>query len=193
MVDCMKRSVTACCILLATQLAACTTGNGDPEQGTAIERAFLQAMVPHHSMAIEMAEMAQENSTIPEIGDIADAIIAAQGAEITELEQIHQRIFGTTLVPDEMAHEDLGLTMEEAGMDMDMEMLQGADPFDREFIDMMIPHHEGAIRMAEVLLEDSSDSELRALANGIVTAQTAEVAELNMIREQHYGDPHSGH
>jgi uncharacterized protein (DUF305 family) len=194
-----KHNVTVLFCLLATVilLAGCdaffSDDNGDSNQGSAIEQAFLEAMVPHHQMAIDMAEIAQERSTIAEIEAIADDIVANQGGEITQLEQIHQRIFGSALVPDEMAHERLGLTAEEAGMHMDMGMLQEADPFDREFIDMMIPHHEGAIRMAEVVLEDTGDSELRALANSIISDQTAEIQELSDIREEHYGEGNPGH
>ncbi|MDQ3024426.1 MAG: DUF305 domain-containing protein [bacterium] len=162
-------------------------GDAGPEAGGE-EQAFLQAMVPHHQMAIEMAQLAQQRATLPELLEMSSEIISTQGAEITQMEQIHQRLFGTTLVPDEMAHVDLGLTAEEAGMHMDMESLMEAESFDREFINMMIMHHQGAVRMAQVIQEHGEDFELNGLAQQIIAAQTAEISTLEALRLEHFGE-----
>lgn len=162
-------------------------GGGSNRQGNAIEKAFLQAMVPHHQMAIDMAEMALTDAQLAEIKAMAQDVIDAQTGEITQMGTIHTRLFNSTLVPDEMAHAELGLTMAEAGMDMNMDDLMGANPFDREFIDMMIHHHQGAIRMARVLRKNSPDAELLTLANAIITAQSAEIIDMNALRLAEYG------
>ena len=49
---------------------------------------------------------------------------------------------------------------------------------DRDFVAMMLPHHEGAIAMAQVELRYGHDPMLRKLAAAIVKSQTAEVAEM---------------
>ncbi len=84
--------------------------------GTNAERGFLQAMVPHHEAAIEMAEVAVERAESPEIKQLATAIRDAQGPEIEQMEKIHERRFGSALVPNEGGHEALGLSADEAGM-----------------------------------------------------------------------------
>jgi uncharacterized protein (DUF305 family) len=47
---------------------------------------------------------------------------------------------------------------------------------DRDFVLLMIPHHQGAIDMARVLLEHGTDPQLRAMAEAIIAAQEAEIA-----------------
>lgn len=154
----------------------------DAEQAPATnpQMAFLAGMVPHHEMAIEMAKMAESKAKKPDVKKLAGAIIKAQTAEIDEMKHIHQRLFGSALQADMMAHEKLGLSMKDAGMDMDMKMLEKAADFDRAFLEQMVPHHQGAIRMAkEVLKTDNVDSEVAALANKIISAQQKEIEMIN--------------
>jgi len=49
---------------------------------------------------------------------------------------------------------------------------------DRDFVTGMIPHHQGAIDMAKILLAHSQDAELRQLAEGIIAAQDKEIAQM---------------
>lgn len=81
----------------------------------------------------------------------------------------------------------LGLSMDDMGMSMDVEGLRTARPFDRAFIDQMIPHHQGAIRMARAQLENGRNAQLKAIATAIVEAQEREIAQMNAWRRDWYG------
>lgn len=54
------------------------------------------------------------------------------------------------------------------------------DP-DRDFAAMMIPHHQGAIDMAEAELRFGKDERLRRLAQGIIVEQRQEIAVMQII------------
>jgi uncharacterized protein (DUF305 family) len=179
-------------------LGVATAGcGGEDEQsagGNPTEQAFLEAMVPHHEAAIAMADVAERRAQSSEIRRLASDIGATQRPEIAEMRSIHERLFGSPLAPNEAAHEKLGLTAEEAGVDHEdaAATLARAKPFDRAFVDEMVPHHQGAIAMAEVLLPATDDAELRHLAEGIIATQEREIREMDAFREERYGAPVPG-
>ena len=54
------------------------------------------------------------------------------------------------------------------------------DP-DRDFAEMMIAHHQGAIEMAQIQLQYGKDEQLRRLAQGIIVEQQQEIATMRRI------------
>lgn len=168
-------------LVVVALVSAC--GGTDPQQ------AFLQSMVPHHRSAVEMAAAAESEAKTEFVRKLSSDITNSQTEEIGEMGQIHKRLFDAPLKPDMGAHSALGLSAEEAGMShMDgADMIQGKKPFDRAFVDAMVPHHEGATRMAEEVLDETEDPQLRKLAEGIIAAQKKEIAEMKRFREREYG------
>ena len=183
-------SVGALAVFIALFIAACG-GDDDSSDSASNEEhtdgAFISEMVPHHEAAIEMAQLAQTEAEHPEIKQLAARIIGSQGEEITQLEEAHQRLFGAPIGSED--HGDLGLSEEDSGMSHDTSALEGADPFDQAFIDMMIPHHQGAIRMSRIELASGSDLELKSLAEAIIEAQSSEIEDMNAWRQEWYGSP----
>jgi len=151
-----------------------------------VDGAFLTQMVPHHEGAIEMAEIAKERAQHPEIVQLANEIVRTQTSEIQRLNEIHESVFNTSVSGSDQG--DLGMDQSMMGMDMDMDALETARPFDREFIDQMIPHHQGAIRMARVQLRYGEDQETKDLATQIVDAQAREIEQMNAWRKAWYGE-----
>jgi len=49
------------------------------------------------------------------------------------------------------------------------------DDFDKAFIEMMIPHHEGAIEMAKAAKQSAKHDEIRTMADDIIAAQQTEI------------------
>lgn len=143
---------TALAVLAAVAAVAIAVvlvvGGDDSDDAEQTDGAFITEMVPHHESAVEMAEVALERAQHPEVEDLARQIIDSQSDEIEQLGQIHKSMFGESVEQGE--HGTLGLPAHEAGMEADMSMLENARPFDQAFIDMMIPHHQGAIRMARI-------------------------------------------
>jgi uncharacterized protein (DUF305 family) len=162
----------------------------------ATDRAFVREMIPHHEMAVAMAKMAKMQGRHAQIRTLAGKIITAQNAEIRTLTTIANSL-GVT--PAKMPAngqmsaqmmrdlDTLGVTMSQSGMTMNMSDLDGAKPFDRKFIDLMIPHHQGAIRMARAELAKGKNAKLRSIASGIITAQAAEIRQMNSWRKAWYG------
>jgi uncharacterized protein (DUF305 family) len=176
-------------LLAAVALAVAGCGGGDDSEDAGddqptvaagqvpFDRAFIDAMVPHHQAAIEMANEAKEAGlSEPELIKIADDIIATQQAEIDQMLEWREQWFGfKEREPETAALEVLGLSPAEAGMEHSATDLATADDVNPAFAGMMIGHHTGAIRMAELAKQKAAHDELKTLAGEISAAQQREI------------------
>jgi uncharacterized protein (DUF305 family) len=152
------------------------------ENGEYSDERFIDAMAPHHQGAVDMARVALANAEHPEIRQLAENIISSQEAEIEELRSIKEEQFGDPEVPTEMSPEEMQMmgAMEDPGE------LEKEEPFDRTFIDAMIPHHESAIEMAEVANDETSNPRIKDLTRRIIEAQEAEIEQMVGWSEEWY-------
>ena len=155
-----------------------------PSGGNATDRAFAGEMVRHHMLAIQMATLASDRSRSPDIRRLSGGIVSAQRREVATLTAVDRRLAAAGV-----ATGSLGIDQGMAGMDMNLAELRRAQPFDRQFIDMMVPHHRGAIRMARVELARGQNATLRRLAENVVSAQSREIDEMNAMRVKRFGGP----
>jgi hypothetical protein len=86
--------------------------------------------------------------------------------------------------PDEPATRALRRSV--VAMHRGMPRQLSGDP-DRDFATVMIPHHQGAIDMANIELQYGKDDDLKKLAQALIKAQTDEIALLKAWLEKHPG------
>lgn len=142
------------------------------------DRAFIDAMTPHHESAIEMARAAKAAGLDqPELVAIADDIISSQQAEIDQMARWREQWYGTSEL-DPNAAEVLGMSMAEMGMGSSADVFRDAEDVNAEFAAMMIDHHEGAIKMAELARSRAQHPEVRQLAERIIAAQKSEIRKM---------------
>ena len=151
--------------------------------GNGIDRAFVDDMVAHHVVAVEMAKLAQSKGQTPFIRGLASSIVTSQNSEIAALRKISAKLKAAGI-----KRVGLGLTRAETGIDHDASKLAGANPFDIAFVDLMIPHHQGAIAMSNVLLAKGAGEQTLDLAREIKSVQSQEVQIMQTFRTQGTGD-----
>jgi uncharacterized protein (DUF305 family) len=136
---------------------------------------FAQMMIPHHQQAVLMSNLAIKTSTNNDVLALAQEIKAAQQPEITQmkgwitkagasLDMGHQMGMGGMLTDDEIA------TLTAA---------KGSE-FDRLFLQGMIAHHQGAIHMAQMVI-DSNNAEAAKLGKDIIDSQTKQITYMQKL------------
>jgi uncharacterized protein (DUF305 family) len=177
-------------------LAACGTSSGGMNHGggttmpgmggmatpgnAPYDQNFIDGMVPHHQAAVEMAKVAQAKAEHAELKALANAIISDQDSEIAQIKRWRKEWYGSDQIAAGMGGHQMG------GMDTDLNALANAQPFDRAFIDAMLPHHESAVMMAKEAQTTAEHQELKDLAGRIIASQQREIDQMKAWRAQWY-------
>ncbi len=170
--------------------------SSSPGVGNSADVMFAQLMIPHHQQAVQMADLAVTRATDPQVKQLAAQIKAAQGPEIATMTRwltawgmptptanvtggMHH---GAS--PSSMPSMDHGMPGMMSDADMsELAAATGAN-FDKQFLTMMIAHHEGAITMAKDETKNGAHGDAKALARQIVDDQQAEIHTMNKILDQ---------
>lgn len=140
---------------------------------------FIDTMSHHHEGAVEMAEIVVKKSSNEDLKKFAQKIIDDQQKEIAQMKDWREKWF---------AGAPPAKNMEMTGMADSMKMMTGDEmkkmetltgtQLDLMFVEMMIPHHQGAVIMANEALQKSSKPEIKTLAGSIIKAQEAEIKQM---------------
>ncbi|MET7980334.1 DUF305 domain-containing protein [Streptomyces mirabilis] len=198
-------ALTATAVTAALVLAACGNDSGsghssassaagaDADATTGAHNAqdvsFAQGMIPHHQQALQMAKLAADRASSAEVKDLASRIEKAQdpenktmsgwlkswGKDVPSSDSSMESMPGM----DDSAHSGMPGMMDSTHMDK-LEKASGKD-FDTVFLTMMIDHHKGAVEMATTEKNKGKYEPATSMADNIITAQTAEIAEMNKL------------
>ena len=140
---------------------------------------FMQDMIDHHMMAVMTAEVCVAKAIHEELRSLCQNIIAAQSAEIEQMQAWLEDWYGVSYEPRMTT-----------GMQREVErlsQLSGAE-FEIAFMEMMIRHHERAIREARGCVDRAYHRQLRRLCESIIAAQSEEIALLEAWLCEWYGE-----
>ncbi len=137
---------------------------------------FLDTMIAHHQGAVDMARPAETKAQHVELKEMARNIIRDQEREIAQMKQWREGWYAGK--PEAMNMDMPGMMDSMKGMDMNKLNAASGNEFDLMFLDMMTPHHQGALVMAREALTKAEHPEIKRLAQQIITSQEAEIAQM---------------
>ena len=145
---------------------------------------FIECMIPHHQAAIEMSENLLQYTRYQPLQEIAQNIIKMQTEGIQEMEEICKTTYGfpnTPQVVDNYMQKYLEITK---NMVERMKNAPRCVNINLNFVNEMIPHHEGAIAMCESLLDYRIDPRLKLMVDSMIREQSDGVKQLKEIQKR---------
>jgi uncharacterized protein (DUF305 family) len=168
-----------------------------PPTYAAADVAFVEQMIPHHQQALDLTALVEERAGDRSLAVLSERIEISQVDEIAQMEDwLSDRQPGGAHEhgdqdhddqdhgdqEQEHEHEDMPGMLSAEELD-ELEATSGA-AFDRLFLQSMIRHHEGAIRMVETLLAGSQggqESQIFQIATHIASDQAVEIASMKRM------------
>jgi uncharacterized protein (DUF305 family) len=164
---------------------------------------YLNHMIPHHQVAIDMSNMLIPNTKNPQMLHLCRDIIRKQGYEIWEMEQMKRNL-------SETIFDDLPNNVQRFKTKMDlhapilskskdgncnplffkpndhMQHMVGMDVTDKSYLEHMIPHHQVAIDMSRRLLLHTNHPYLMDFCRKLIIDQQGEIYYMNSLLKNSY-------
>jgi uncharacterized protein (DUF305 family) len=201
------KAFTLLVAILAVFLLGSSVAADDSVEGRAgrAEVRFLQGMIDHHQMALDMAQHCLERASTPVVVDLCQNVIDAQSAEISQMQGWLLDWYGITYTPMSMlemmemmdmmpsigdmghsTHGGHGAAQEIKDPPMMMGMMAGLNrleghAYEVAWLEAMIDHHDDALHMSRRILRYAEHDDLRALAEDIISAQTKEIELMEQL------------
>ena len=153
-------------VILSSAVTATAEGPASKRSEAHFEVRFMTEMIDHHAMAVEMGMICTEKAVHLELKQLCEEMIAAQSAEIEQMQTWLQDWYGVQHEP----------TMDPRGERQleKLASLNGAD-FEIEFMRMMIRHHAIAVVRAANCVRRAEHEELIAMCHNMMEAQLEEI------------------
>jgi len=148
------------------------------KSGDAFEIAYVNMIIPHHEGAIDMANMVVNDAPHQETRDAAAKIIQDQRAEIAELTSFLKAQYGQDVQRDDRMMMDMSM--------MNMSMMD-ATMHEQHFLAMMREHHQSAIDLGELVLQQATSDTLLDQAQKMIHSQQEEQEQFSTWLQQWYG------
>lgn len=139
------------------------------DMNVATDEAFISNMIPHHQEAVNSSQEMLRRITDPEQKKFLENIMNVQTKEIEMLKGWHQEYFGTAYV----SNGNYTLMMPK------IENIKNNSDAWHAYIEGMIEHHKGAIRMSEQVLMVSKRDNLKKFARDVISTQSQEISQMN--------------
>lgn len=144
------------------------------------DRHFIENMVPHHQAAVDMSNIALKRAEHSEVKYLAKNIKRSQSKEISEMRYWYKKWYGKDVPRSSMMNKAMKKMV-------NLNRLESAKPFDKEFIRQMVPHHQMAVMMARMALKNGKHPEIRRLSRSIIKSQSVEITEMKYWYKKWYG------
>jgi len=197
----MRNRATAIALILGVSVLVAVSGTQTYAQNQGSSQMsnmpydlhYIDMMMMHHRQGTAMARLAERKGSTPALKAFAKKTAGDQEQELLELKKHRDHWYAGA---PEMDHSQMMAQMPRMSghgnmkMDMKMDMqgdmakLQAATgkPFDRLFLDMMIPHHQMAITMAKEATTKAEHAEIKEMARLTSLKQQKEIAEMNRLK-----------
>ena len=164
---------------------------------------YLEHMIPHHQVAIDMSELLEGKSNNPQMLDLCRNIIRSQGYEIWEMTMMKRKL-SETMFSNEKGKKPYDKTKLEIfypkmsaskdGVcdplffkpDDHMKHMEHMEITDRSYLEHMIPHHQVAIDMSKRLLLHTNHSYLMEFCRKLIIDQQGEIFFMNNLLKNTY-------
>ena len=154
----------------------------------ALDQVYIDTMIPHHQLALDMAAVALQHAEHGEIKSLARDIQVDQADEIRWFRGWPETWWPGAPTPTPGPLLMPGMNHAMAGMDVDLAGLAAAQPFDKAWIEAMIPHHQAAIDMSAGALPHLRHPELRDKAQDIAYKQQIEISRMETLYRTWYAE-----
>lgn len=174
-------------------------------RGKITDYEYLNHMIPHHQVAIDISIMLQKITKSPVMHDILRKLIWTQETEIKLMKLVLRKLPNNYIInknksnkkyiptiSDYILPNKINLTTTYCDPDFfnpeeHMKHIKHMKLNDKMYIEHMIPHHQVAVDMSKVLLKNTNNDFMRYLSYRIIRSQQAEIVILvNLLKKSTY-------